>query len=121
MILELNLYGLHQKILFPLSGCDIIPVIIDWFSKKTIFILIVDTITLHKLAKLFVVYVFSKHGVLSYVTSNCRSEFVLNFFQFLGTTLDIQLHFMSRYHPKRDKKTEYTNQTLEQYLHIYYN
>ena len=109
------------KKILSLSRCDIILVIVDWLSKKAIFILIVDTITLYNLAKLFVVYVFSKHGVLSYVTSNCRSEFVLNFFQFLGTTLDIQLHFMSRYHPKRDKRTEYTNQTLEQYLHIYYN
>jgi len=31
------------------------------------------------------------------------------------------LHFTSGYHPKGDGQTEHTNQTLKQYLHIYYN
>ena len=31
------------------------------------------------------------------------------------------LHFTSGYHPEGDEQTEHTNQTLEQYLHIYYN
>jgi len=31
------------------------------------------------------------------------------------------LHFTSDYHPKGDGQTEHTNQTLEQYLHIYCN
>jgi len=31
------------------------------------------------------------------------------------------LHFTSGYHPEGDRQTEHTNQTLKQYLHIYYN
>jgi len=31
------------------------------------------------------------------------------------------LHFTSDYHPKGDGQTKHTNQTLEQYLHIYCN
>jgi len=31
------------------------------------------------------------------------------------------LHFTSGYHPEGDKQTEHTNQTLEQYLHVYCN
>jgi len=31
------------------------------------------------------------------------------------------LHFTSEYYSKDDGQTKYTNQTLEQYLHIYYN
>ena len=31
------------------------------------------------------------------------------------------LHFTSGYHPKGDGQTECTNQTLEQYLHVYCN
>jgi len=31
------------------------------------------------------------------------------------------LHFTSGYHPKGDGQTEFTNQTLEQYLHVYCN
>ena len=44
-----------------------------------------------------------------------------NFFQSLGTALDMQLYFTSSYHPKDDGQTECTNQTLEQYLHVYCN
>ena len=43
------------------------------------------------------------------------------FFWSLGTALDIQLHFTSGYHPKGDGQTKRTNQTLEQYLHVYCN
>ena len=64
---------------------------------------------------------FSKHGISSHVTFNRKSEFVSNFFQFLGTALDMQLHFTSGYHPKCDGQTEHMNQTLEQYLCVYYN
>jgi len=31
------------------------------------------------------------------------------------------LHFTSSYHPKGDKQTKCTNQTLEKYLHAYCN
>ena len=73
------------------------------------------------LACLFVLHVFSKHGIPSHVTSNRSSEFVLNFFWSLGTTLDMWLHFTSGYHPEGDGQTKCTNQTLKQYLHIYCN
>ena len=64
---------------------------------------------------------FSKHDIPSYVTSNRSSEFVLNFFQFLDTALNMWLYFTSGYHPEGDRQTEHMNQTLEQYLHVYYN
>jgi len=64
---------------------------------------------------------FSKHGVPSHVTSNRGSEFVSNFFWYLGTALNMQLHFTSGYHSKGDGQTECTNQTLKQYLHVYCN
>ena len=64
---------------------------------------------------------FSKHGVLSYVISDKGLEFVSNFFQSLGTALDMRLYFTSGYHSKGDRQTKCTNQTFEQYLHVYYN
>jgi len=73
------------------------------------------------LVHLFVLHVFSKHSVPSHVTSNRDLEFVSNFFQSLGTVLNMWLHFTSGYHPDGDGQTEYTNQTLEQYLHVYCN
>ena len=64
---------------------------------------------------------FSKHGIPSYVISDRGSEFVSNFFHSLSTVLDMWLHFTSDYHPEGDGQTKHMNQTLEQYLHIYYN
>jgi len=72
-------------------------------------------------SRLFVLHVFSKHSIPSHVTSDRGSEFVSNFFQSLGTALDMQLYFTSSYHLKGNGQTEHTNQTLEQYLYIYCN
>ena len=63
---------------------------------------------------------FSKHSIPFYVTFNRDSEFVLNFFYSLNTALDMWLHFTLGYHPEGDRQTKCTNQTLEQYLYIYY-
>jgi len=103
------------------SGFDTILVIVDRLTKQVIFIPAHDTITSADLACLFILHVFSKHGIPSHVTSDRGSEFVSNFFQSLGTALDMQLHFTSGYHPEGDGQTKRTNQTLEQYLRVYYN
>ena len=66
-------------------------------------------------------HVFSKHGVPEHVTSDRGSEFISRFFRSLGKALDMKLHFTSGYHPKGDGQTEWTNQTLEQYLRIFCN
>ena len=97
----------------PSSSFDTILVIIDQLSKQRIFILTHDTITSTELAKLFIIHVFSQHGVPSHVTSNWGSEFVSSFFQTLGKALDMKLHFTSGYHPEGDSQTKCTNQTLE--------
>ena len=107
--------------LLPLSGFTSILVIVDCLSKQCIFIPMHDTINAPGLAKLFLLHVFSKHGVPSCITSDCGSEFVSHFFHSLGKALDIHLHFTSSYHPEGNGQTEHMNQTLEQYLHTYCN
>ena len=62
------------------SRFDTILVIVDQLTKQAIFIPAHDTITSADLARLFVLYVFSKHSVPSHVTSDRGSEFVSNFF-----------------------------------------
>jgi len=79
-------------------------VIVDWLTKQAIFILAHDTITFADLACLFVLYVFSKHSVSSYVIFDRGLGFVLNFFHSLDTTLDMWLHFTSYYHLKEMDK-----------------
>ena len=98
------------------NGSDTILVIVDRLTKQLIFIPTINTITSPMLAKLFILHVFSKHGVPSHVTSDRGLEFVSAFFHSLGKVLDMKLHFTSGYHPKGDGQTKHTNQTLEQYL-----
>ena len=68
---------------------DIILIIVNWLTKQVIFIPAYNTITSTDWAWLFVLHVFSKHGIPSHVTSDRGSEFVLNFFWFLGTALNM--------------------------------
>src|SRR5882724_10299575 len=56
--------------LTPSSGYTSILVIVDHLSKQSLFILTHDTITSPQLAQLFILHVFSKHGVPSHVTSD---------------------------------------------------
>jgi len=105
----------------PSLGYTSILVIVDRLSKQSIFVLTVDTITSAQLAELFVLNVFSKHGVPGHCTSDRGSEFVSHFFRSLGAALDMKLHFTSGYHPQADGQTERVNQTLEQYLRTFCN
>ena len=109
------------KQLPPSSGFTSILVVVDHLSEQCIFIPIHDTITSLELARLFLLHVFSKHGVPSHITSNRGTEFVSHFFRSLGKALDIRLHFTSSYHLEGDGQTEQVNQTLKQYLQIYSN
>ena len=95
------------------KGFTSILVVVDCFTKQSTFIPTYDTITSAQLAGRFVVHVFSKHSVPSYVTSDHGSEFVSHFFWSLGKALDMKLHFTSGYHPEGDGQTECVNQTLE--------
>jgi len=103
------------------TGFTAILVIVDRLSKQAIFIPTHDTITSPELTKLFLLHVFSKHGVPAHVTSDCGTEFVSHFFRSLGKALDMCLHFTSSYHPEGDGQTEQSNQILEQYLRVYCN
>jgi len=62
------------------SRFDTILVIVDRLTKQVIFIPTHNTIMSMDLARLFVLHVFSKHGVPSHVTSDRDLEFVSNFF-----------------------------------------
>ena len=103
------------------SGYTTILIVEDRLSKQCIFIPTDNKVTSPELAKLFLLHVFSKHGVSSHITSDRGSEFVSHFFHSLGKALDIRLHFTSGYHLEGDGQTERMNQTLEQYLRIYCN
>ena len=88
------------------SGYTAILVVVDRLSKQCIFIPTDNKVTSLELAKLFLLHVFSKHGVPSHITSNRGLEFVSHFFRSLGKAFNIRLHFTSGYHPEGDGQTE---------------
>lgn len=65
--------------------------------------MIYDSVTLAQLTKLFVLHVFSKHGVLM---SPQGSKDISNFFRSPDKVLDMCLHFTSGYHPEGDSQNE---------------
>ena len=92
--------------LLKLSGYTAIMVVVDRLMKQAIFIPTHDTITSADLAKLFVLHVFSKHGIPSHVTSDHGSKFVSHFFRSLRKALDMRLHFTLGYHLEGDSQTK---------------
>src|SRR6266446_4768690 len=96
-------------------------VVVDHLMKQAIFIPSHDTVNALQVVQLFLTHVFSKHRVLSHVTSDQGSEFISHFFHSLGKLLQMRLHFTLGYHPEGDRQTERTNQVLEQYLQTYMN
>src|SRR5258708_13278873 len=104
-----------------LEGFTAILVIVDRLSKQSLFIPTHDMVDAPQLAQMFLTHIFSKHGVLGHITSDCSTEFISHFFHSLASLLNMKLHFTSGYHLEGDSQTEHINQVLEQYLWAYMN
>ena len=102
----LFLWTSSKKLLLS-SEFDIILVIVNWLTKWAIFIPTHNTITSVCSSCVLQTWCFF------HVISNRSLEFISNFFCFLGTTLNMWLHFTSGYHPKGNEQTEHMNQTLK--------
>ena len=101
------------------DGYTAILVVVDRLSKMALFIPTTDDIDAPGLAKLFLLHVFSKHGVPLDIVSDRGSEFTSRFWRALSKLLQFKLNFSTAYHPQTDGQTERTNQIVEQYLRIY--
>jgi len=55
-------------------------VFVDRLSKQSLFILTYGMIMSQQLVQFFALHVFSKHGILSHVTSDQGTEFISHFF-----------------------------------------
>ena len=100
---------------------DSILVIVERLTKMALFIPTTKRLTSPELARLYVLHVFSKHGIPSDVISDRGSEFVSAFWTSLSKVLEMDLRPSTAYHPQTDGQTERTNQTLEAYLRSYIN
>src|SRR5258708_2908046 len=109
------------KQLLTSEGHTVILVIVDHLTKQSLFIPTHDSINSPELTQLFLTHVFSKHGMLSLVTSDWGSESTSHLFKSLSKLLWLELHFMSGYHLEGDGQTECLSQVLKQYLQAYMN
>lgn len=100
---------------------DAILVIVDRLTKMSIFIPTTGKLDAKGLARLYILHVFSKHGIPTDIVSDRGTLFTSNFITSLTQLLDMKLNFSTAYHPETDGQTEHTNQTLEGYIRLYCN
>ncbi|MBW0562777.1 hypothetical protein O181_102492 [Austropuccinia psidii MF-1] len=91
-------------------------VIVYRFSKMAVFIPTMSSITSFDLAHLFIMNIFSKHGLPSRIVSDRGSLFVCSFWTNLCQQLKISRDLSTAYHPETDGQTERVNKILEKYL-----
>ncbi|MBW0488215.1 hypothetical protein O181_027930 [Austropuccinia psidii MF-1] len=104
----------------PLSiSFDSILVAVDRFSKMAIFISTYGTSTALDLAQIFIIHVFSKHGLPVSIVSDKGSLFVSSFWTQLCQQLKISRDLLTAFHHETDGQTERVNQMLEQFRQMY--
>jgi len=103
------------------KGYDSILVVCNRFSKMLYFMVMIEKITVEKLARLFRDNVWKLHGLPESVISDREPQFVTGLTRELNKILGIETKLSIAYHPQTDKQTERTNQELEQYLRMYVN
>ena len=74
-------------------------VIVDRLTKSAHFLPIQTTITLDKLASLYVKEIIRLHGVPISIVSNRDNRFTSKFWRSLQNALGTQLNFSTAFHP----------------------
>jgi len=105
----------------PLSGgYDTILTITDTdCSKASVFIPCNEAIDLEGVALLYLNNVIPHYGIPHKIILDRDVHFVSKFSTELCRILNIKQNISMGYHPQTDGASERTNQTLEQYLHIF--
>jgi hypothetical protein len=96
-------------------------VVVDRLTKMSIFVPTQGTLNAEGLANLYLIHIFSKHGIPTDIVSDRGSLFTSSFIRSLADRLQMRLKFSTAYHPETDGQTERTNQILEGYLRLYCN
>jgi hypothetical protein len=104
----------------PFGGFDTILTITDMdCSKASIFIPCNETIDSEGVTQLYLNHVLPHYGISKKIISDRNPRFTSCFGQALCQTLDIRQNISTVYHLQTDGASEYTNQSLEQYLRLY--
>ncbi|GJT15471.1 putative reverse transcriptase domain-containing protein [Tanacetum coccineum] len=97
-------------------GHDTIWVIVDRLTKSAHFIPTRVTDRMETLTRLYIKEIVSRHGVPISIISDRDSHFMSRFWQSLQNALGTQLDMSTSYHPKTDRQSERTIQTLKDML-----
>ncbi|GJS51093.1 putative reverse transcriptase domain-containing protein [Tanacetum coccineum] len=98
------------------NGHDTIRVIVDRLTKAAHFIPTREIDSMETLTMLYIKEIVSRHGVPISIISDRDSHFTSRFWQSLQNALGTQLDMSTAYHPKTDRQSERTIQTLEDML-----
>ena len=95
---------------------DSIFVVIDKLSKATHFIPIKSTYKAVNITDIFLKEIFRLHGIPKAIISDRNVKFTGIFWRYLFSRLEMQLNFITAYHPQIDGKIERVNQIVEDML-----
>ena len=96
-------------------------VVVDWFSKETVFVPCTKEETTYTTTELFRDHVWCQHGLPSTVVSDHGSVFASNFLRELYKLLGIKRKMSTAFHPQTDGQMEQLNHKINQYLRTYIN
>ena len=100
---------------------DSILVVVDKLTKYTHLVLWKESGTANKLASVLLKELVSHRGLPKTIISDQDKLFTSKFWNTWTRQLGIDTRMSTAYHPQTDRQTEWTNQTIEQYLQHYIN
>jgi transposase InsO family protein len=98
---------------------DSILVVVDRFTKYSLYIPTTEHVTSDGLASLLLHHVFSKFGIPDGIVSDRGSVFTSHFWASLCEQLAVSRRLSTAFHPQTDGQTERVNQSIEHYLRTY--
>src|SRR5580692_6159390 len=102
------------------NGQDAILTIVDQgCSRAALFLPCKTTITGEGIALLYLQHLFPWFGTPAKVISDRDPRFTSNFAKALAQKLGVTQNISTAFHPQTDGLTEWKNQWVEQYLHLY--
>ena len=95
--------------------------VVDRLTKYAHFIPWKEKGNAEDLAKVILKEIIANHGIPQSIISNRDKLFTSKFWNTWTQQLGTKIKLLTAYHPRTDRQTEQTNQTLEQYLRHYIN
>ena len=101
------------------SAYTCILVIVDRFTKMTIYLPCRKDIDSPELARLFFENVICMHGIPEHIITDRGTQFTSRFWSRVCSHMTINHRLSTAFHPQTDGQTERQNQVMEQYLRAY--